>query len=191
MVKFIKSANFVSEYFEDKRKQICFVGRSNAGKSSLINALANQNISKVSSTPGKTQLVNFFDFDNIVLVDLPGYGYAKTSKSDSEKIQSLIFEYLNYSKKLSAIFQLCSVDVITEQDLQISFELKKISNKFNLSYFLVLTKIDKIKFGKLKEQLKNVQNSFHLDTNDVVCISSKQKININIIKSIINKLAKK
>lgn len=191
MAKFIKSANFVSEYYEDKRKQICFVGRSNAGKSSLINALANQPISKVSSIPGKTQLVNFFDFDNVILVDLPGYGYSKTSKSDSEKIQALIFEYLNYSKKLFAIFQLCTVDVITEQDLEISNELKKISKKFNFSYFLILTKIDKVKFGKLKEQLKKVQEIFKLNQDNIICVSSKQKRNINIIKSIINKIAQK
>lgn len=191
MPKFIKSANFVSEYYEDKRKQICFVGRSNAGKSSLINALANQQISKVSSVPGKTQLVNFFDFNNAILVDLPGYGYSKASKSDGEKIQALIFEYLNYSKKLSAIFQLCTIDVITEQDLAISSELKNLAKKFNFSYFLILTKIDKVKFGKLKEQLKNVLLAFNLNQNDVICVSSKQKININIIKSIINKISQK
>lgn len=191
MAKFIKSANFVSEYFEDKRNQVCFVGRSNAGKSSLINALANQQISKVSSVPGKTQLVNFFDFDNVVLVDLPGYGYSKTSKSDGEKIQTLIFEYLNYSKKLSAIFQLCTVDVITEQDLAISNELKTLAKKFDFSYFLILTKIDKVKFGKLKEQLKKVEVAFKLNPDNIIAVSSKQKLNINIIKAIINKISQK
>ena len=116
MIKFIKSANYVDDYYLDDRNQICFIGRSNAGKSSLINSLANNLIAKTSSTPGRTRLVNFFDFENFVLVDLPGFGYASGSKKSREDLEKIIYEYLLYAKKLVCICQLCSIDVITESD---------------------------------------------------------------------------
>ena len=119
MIKFIKSANYIDEYFIDDRNQICFIGRSNAGKSSLINSLANNLIAKTSSTPGRTRLVNFFDFENFILVDLPGFGFATGSKQNKEELEKIIYEYLLYSKKLICICQLCSIDVITDSDKEI------------------------------------------------------------------------
>ena len=81
MPSFIKSCFSTKDWMNDDKREICFIGRSNVGKSSLINALANAKIAKTSNTPGRTQLANFYDFEKFRLIDLPGYGFAKVSKS--------------------------------------------------------------------------------------------------------------
>ncbi|MDE5599339.1 MAG: ribosome biogenesis GTP-binding protein YihA/YsxC, partial [Ureaplasma sp.] len=126
--KFIKSATNVEDFFKDKRPQICLVGRSNVGKSSLINALANiSNLARVSKTPGRTRLINFFDFDKFVLVDLPGYGYAKADMQTKELIYDLIIKCLNYNEKLTTVIQLCNIDVLTDDDQKMSIFLNKMN----------------------------------------------------------------
>lgn len=191
MAKFIKSANFVNQYFVDNRNQFCFIGRSNAGKSSLINSLANEVIAKTSATPGKTKLVNFFDFNNFILVDLPGYGFAKTNKNEAETLEKIIFEYLTWSKKLICVFQLCSIDVITNSDVQMVNYLKKINNQYNIKHLIILTKSDKIKEGQIKNHLKKVSNFLKIDEEDIIPISNKTKTNIKKILSIINAINSK
>ncbi|MDE6473160.1 MAG: ribosome biogenesis GTP-binding protein YihA/YsxC, partial [Ureaplasma sp.] len=141
IAKFIKSATDVEDFFKDKRPQICLVGRSNVGKSSLINALANiSNLAKVSKTPGRTRLINFFDFDKFVLVDLPGYGYAKADLKTRELIYDLIINCLNYNEKLTTVIQLCNIDVLTDDDQKMSIFL----NKLNVNHLVFLTKADKV-----------------------------------------------
>lgn len=191
MVKFIKSANFVDQYFEDKRNQFCFVGRSNVGKSSLINALANQKIAKTSSTPGHTKLVNFFDFDNFVLVDLPGYGYSKTSGKDSELIQNLIKEYLSWSNKLICVFQLCNIDVITNDDVEMSRYLNQLSKKHNIDHIVLLTKSDRVSNSHFDNNKLKIANYLNIDVDNLIPVSAKNKTNINKLKSIIQAINQK
>jgi len=104
--KFIKSSATLSECPEKKLPEYVFLGRSNVGKSSLINMLVNQNkLSKISSKPGKTQLINHFKIDNnLYFVDLPGYGWAKTSKSNRDKWDKMTKNFLINSDKISLIF---------------------------------------------------------------------------------------
>lgn len=185
MVKFIKSANFVDQYFEDKRNQFCFVGRSNVGKSSLINALANQKIAKTSSTPGHTKLVNFFDFENFVLVDLPGYGYSKTSGKDSELIQNLIKEYLSWSNKLVCVFQLCNIDVITNDDVEMSNYLNQLSIKHNIEHFVLLTKSDRVNNSHFDNNKIKIAKFLNINETNLLPVSAKNKTNISKLKGII------
>lgn len=185
MVKFIKSANFVDQYFEDKRNQFCFVGRSNVGKSSLINALANQKIAKTSSTPGHTKLVNFFDFENFVLVDLPGYGYSKTSGKDSELIQNLIKEYLSWSNKLVCVFQLCNIDVITNDDVEMSNYLNQLSKKHNIEHFVLLTKSDRVNNSHFDNNKIKIAKFLNINETNLLAVSAKNKTNISKLKGII------
>lgn len=191
MVKFIKSANFIDQYFEDSRNQFCFVGRSNVGKSSLINALANQKIAKTSSTPGHTKLVNFFDFDKFILVDLPGYGYSKTSGKDSELIQNLIKEYLSWSNRLVCVFQLCNIDVITNDDVEMSKYLNQLSKKHNIDHIVLLTKSDRVNNSHFDNNKLKISKFLHISVDNLLPISVKNKENINKLRSIISGINQK
>lgn len=185
MIKFIKSANYVDDYYLDDRNQICFIGRSNAGKSSLINSLANNLIAKTSSTPGRTRLVNFFDFENFVLVDLPGFGYASGSKKSREDLEKIIYEYLLYAKKLVCICQLCSIDVITESDKEIFVNISNLAKRYNIKHFIILTKADKLKASKINEHLKKVSNFFKFSLDNIIPISNKTNLNIKKLSGIL------
>jgi len=102
------SATQLSELPDDKGREVAFAGRSNAGKSSAINAITEQKaLARVSKTPGRTQMINFFSLDEQhALVDLPGYGYAKVSKSSKRIFQKFITEYFEQRKQLIAAFVL-------------------------------------------------------------------------------------
>ena len=106
--EFITSAVKQSQYPVDNRVEVAFVGRSNVGKSSIINALTNRRkLAKVSQTPGKTRLINFFLINNdFYLVDLPGYGYAKVSKKEKESWGKVIETYLNGREELKRVILL-------------------------------------------------------------------------------------
>ena len=106
--RFLLSVANLSQLPEGDKKEVAFVGRSNVGKSTLINALFNnKNMAKTSSTPGRTQQLNFFDLDNqLYLVDLPGYGYAKAPTAEVKKWQDMIFIYLKGRANLQRVFLL-------------------------------------------------------------------------------------
>lgn len=181
-VKFLKSANLVSQYFSDKRNQICIVGRSNVGKSSLINALANNSkIAKTSSTPGHTKLVNFFDFGDYVLVDLPGYGYSKTEQDTKNVINEMIVEYLNYGHNLICVLQLCNLDVITTEDKEMSVFL----NKMPYKHLVVLTKADRTNKSHFDNNKQKIASYLEVDVNDLIPVSVKNNTNITKLKSIL------
>src|SRR6185437_13021581 len=124
--------------------EIAFVGRSNAGKSSLINALtARKALARVSHTPGRTRQINFFNLGGrIVLADLPGYGYAKASKSLAEEWQNLIFAYLRGRAELRRVAVLIDARRGT---MDIDREAMKLLDQAAVSYALVLTKMDELK----------------------------------------------
>ncbi|MDE7434159.1 MAG: ribosome biogenesis GTP-binding protein YihA/YsxC, partial [Mycoplasmoidaceae bacterium] len=95
---------------QDDKTEFCFIGRSNSGKSTIINAIANKKIAKSSSMPGRTQLVNFFDCGKYRIVDLPGYGFAKVSKESKKYLSLIIEEYLLHRKNLFGVFQICDAN---------------------------------------------------------------------------------
>ena len=105
-IKFIKSANQVSQFPEDSGSEIAFVGRSNAGKSTVLNVIFNRkNIAKTSKTPGRTQLVNFFKLnDDFCIVDLPGYGFANVSREKRNQWDRLISNYFKTRAALTGVF---------------------------------------------------------------------------------------
>lgn len=162
--KFEKGAVKPDQYPDNDIPEITFVGRSNVGKSSLINALLNRkNLAKVASKPGRTREINFYNIDDTVyFVDLPGYGYAKVSKDVKSAWGESIETYLNTSKKLKLIIMVVDIRISpTEDDKMMNRWLANSS----LPYIVVATKADKITRSKLKERLLDISSTLELDDN--------------------------
>lgn len=141
--KFISSHDALSKLPKPQVPEFAFIGRSNVGKSSLINMLCgNQKLAKISSTPGKTQTINHFKInDEWYLVDLPGYGYAKTSKSLKKKWAGFTFEYLKKRESLFCTFVL--IDIRLEPQA-IDTEFMEFMANNGLPFTIVFTKCDKL-----------------------------------------------
>ena len=157
-INFIKSANQVSQFPEDSGREIAFVGRSNAGKSTALNAIfRRKNIAKTSKTPGRTQLINFFSVDDDCrVVDLPGYGFAAVSKEKRKQWDELISDYFRTRDALKGVFLIIdSRRMITQLDhLFLEFYLP-----LGKSLHVILTKADKLKKMERMEALQNTETS--------------------------------
>ena len=141
--EFVISAPHISKCPQDTKCEYAFIGRSNVGKSSLINMLCNhKGLAKTSSTPGKTLLINHFIVNNEwYLVDLPGYGYAKRSKTVQQKIEQMISSYILQRRQLANVFVL--IDIRHEQQL-IDREFIDWLGESNIPFAIVFTKADKL-----------------------------------------------
>ncbi len=186
--RFEKGAVKPEHYPDNDIPEITFVGRSNVGKSSLINALLNRkSLARIASKPGKTREINFFNIDDIVyFVDLPGYGYAKVSRDIKSSWGESIETYLNKSKKLKLVIMLVDIrHSPSEDDKMMS---KWLSNS-SLPYIVVATKKDKIPRAKLKERLSDISSSLELG-NDTLLIpfSSETKDGREEVMNYINSL---
>jgi GTP-binding protein len=137
-------------------QEYAFIGRSNVGKSSLINMLCNNNkLAKTSSTPGKTQLINHFIVnEEWYLVDLPGYGFAKTSKSSRAKFETIIFDYCKKRETLVCLFVLID-SRLTLQKIDLEFMLWCAETKIPFS--IIYTKTDKNSKSELNRNIKNIE----------------------------------
>lgn len=186
MPNFIKSAFSPSDWINDDNIEIAFIGRSNVGKSSLINALANQKIAITSKTPGRTQLANFYDFKDFRLIDLPGYGYAKVHKTQKITLIKIIDEVLMTRKNIYAVFQIIDANVITNEDINMN---KYLDTKF-INHFVILNKADKQSLKTYINQKQKIANYLNIDPSKILFVSAKNKNNIsllmNLIKTTIN-----
>lgn len=157
--RFLTSAAHLKQCPSDEGLEIAFAGRSNAGKSSAINAITQQNkLAKTSKTPGRTQLLNFFQVDSEQhrLVDLPGYGYAKVPLAQKKKWESYIDAYLRNRQSLCGLFLIMDIrHPLTEFDHMIL----DWTRECQLPTHILLTKADKLKFGPAKSTLLKVQRS--------------------------------
>jgi len=154
--KFINSAPRLQDAPPDQGIEIAFAGRSNAGKSSAINALVQQNaLARVSKTPGRTQLLNFFQIDEQrKLVDLPGFGYAKVPEKIKKEWQKMMESYLKERKALSGIVLVMDIrHPLTEFDWQ----MVEWCEHAGLPIHILLTKADKLTYGAAKNTLLKVQ----------------------------------
>ncbi len=159
---FLKSAVQPAHYPKDGRPEIAFVGRSNVGKSSLMNALLKRKgLAKTSSTPGKTQTVNFFDVNgSIYFVDLPGYGYAKVPKGMKEQWRTVMTSYLTGRAPLKLVVQLLDArHPPTEKD----HDMIALLDEARVPTLLVATKVDKLKRGERATNLSAMRESLELD----------------------------
>jgi GTP-binding protein len=150
--RFIVSNTEVSKGPTDGKPEYAFIGRSNVGKSSLINMLTDRkDLAKTSSTPGKTQLINHFLInEDWYLVDLPGYGYARTSRSNRSKWEAFIAEYLTTRETLINIFVLLDSRL---EPQKIDLEFMNWCGEEGLPFSMVFTKIDKLSSSQLQKNL--------------------------------------
>ena len=190
--KFVKGIVGPDESLDDGIPQIAFIGRSNVGKSSVINTLANRkDLAHTSSMPGRTQQINLFllsakggaDMNSFYLVDLPGYGFAKASKDTQEQIQKLIYWYFFESdcqqKKVVLIID-ANIGA-TNSDMEMLYSLKD----KNKDVVIVANKIDKMKKNSMAAQIKEIQNS--VGDCKVIPYSAEKRIGINELANEISK----
>lgn len=146
---------------ENDSPEIAFAGKSNVGKSSLINALMNRkSYARISATPGKTQTINFYNInDELYLVDLPGYGYAKVSEKEKEQWGKLIERYLHGSRQLRAVFLL--IDIRHEPSANDKMMYQWILEQ-GFAPIIIATKLDKLKRSQVQKQVKIVKDGLGL-----------------------------
>ena len=155
--KFMQSASNITESPDDTGSEVAFVGRSNSGKSSAINVIVNQkNLARISKTPGRTQLINFFEVDKQQrLVDLPGYGYAKTSKKQQKEWGFMISEYLKYRHTLKGVILIID---IRRGLMELDHAFLDFYLPLNKPLHVLLTKSDKLKKQACKKSFDSVQS---------------------------------
>jgi GTP-binding protein len=172
--EFVTSATKPSQYPPEGLPEIAFAGRSNVGKSSLINVLVNRKrLVKTSSTPGRTQLVNFFDIsDYITFVDLPGYGYAKVPASVRKKWGPMIETYLSGRNTLKGVVVILDIRRTPREE---EHNLIAWLEHYTIASILVLTKADKLSKTKLTKQRAAVARSLALDASDLILFSAKSR----------------
>lgn len=158
---------------ENKMPEIAFAGKSNVGKSSLINGLLNRkSLARTSSQPGKTQTINFYNInDALYFVDLPGYGYAKVSKDVQEKWGVMIENYLQTSKQLKAVFLLIDIRHEPSANDKNMYEWV-VYNGYDP--IIIATKLDKIKRSQVQKQLKLIRQGLNVKPGTIILPFSAQ-----------------
>ncbi len=186
-LRFVTSASKVDQ-LPDTPAEVAFVGRSNVGKSSLVNALANRKqLARVSNTPGRTQLINLFAVDSDgpdagTLVDLPGYGFAKASKSVKRGWPAMIEGYLLDREALAMVFVLVDGAIgPTNLDEQMLDWLRY----HGVPHTVVATKFDKVKSSKRPARKKELAAGCRLDQGDIVWASATRGDGIDALRSLV------
>lgn len=166
--------------------ELCFSGRSNVGKSSLINkVLGRKSIARVSSKPGKTITINFYKVDNIRLVDLPGYGYAKVAYSEKERWAELMEGYFGSGRNIKMVFQLIDMrHPATEFDISMLDFLKQ----NEIPYTVILTKADKLNKSETENRLRLIYEELgeFAENTEIIPFSIQNAIGVERVREIIS-----
>ncbi len=168
---FITSAATKEQFITPNKPMIAVCGKSNVGKSSFINMLANRKkLAKTSSEPGRTRLVNYFDFGEFILADLPGYGFARVSKGEKIKWAKTLDNFFKDKDKIAHVFMLAdSRHDPTEDDVQ----MMEFLHFHTLPFTVVLTKADKLSRMKLKEHIKAIAADLYLTPSNMLATSAE------------------
>lgn len=170
--EFITSAAAKEQFINSEKPIIAVCGKSNVGKSSFINMLANQKkLAKVSKEPGRTRLVNYFDFGSFILADLPGYGYARVSREEKAKWARLLEDYFSVSRP-SHVFALCDIrhDPTADDRQMIEFLYYNI-----IPFTVVATKADKLSKAAAARSVRNIAAIYKCGSGDVIPTSSETR----------------
>lgn len=182
--EYIASAVYPNQYPEEQLPEIAMLGRSNVGKSSLINCLANRkNLARTSSQPGKTRLINFYKMNQSwYLVDLPGYGYAKVSQSARDDWKKMIEKYFAVQPESKFYFQL--VDIRHEPSV-LDKQMNQWLKEKNFPYVVIATKLDKISRGAREKQLSLISKTLQIKREQVIPFSAQTKEGKDMILDLI------
>lgn len=185
--KYVASAVRADQYPELRMIEAAFIGRSNVGKSSLINSLCRRNgLARVSATPGKTQTINFYELEakrtdeglderaKFYLVDLPGYGFAKTNRNNKEQWSGFISKYLSGSENLGLVCQLID---IRHKPMENDLECYKWLKECGLKVQVVLTKSDKLSKNAAMSQKALFKREMGLSEDEIITYTSSQHTN--------------
>ncbi len=171
LTRFNTSASKLSQCPADTGAEVAFAGRSNAGKSSAINTLTNAKLARISKTPGRTQLINFFDthVDNVRIVDLPGYGYAKVPIAMKEHWQKHLHAYLQERDCLRGVVLLVDIRHPLKEFDQTMIEW---CLSAQMPLHIALTKADKLKKGPAQNALLKLKRDLDIDNNELLSIQT-------------------
>lgn len=169
---------------ESDLPEIAFAGRSNVGKSSLLNKLfMRKNLARVSSVPGKTITINFYGVDGVNFVDLPGYGYAKVSRSEKQRWAKMMEGYFNSDRNIKLVVQLIDMRHPPNAD---DIMMMEFLENTGIDFIVVMTKSDKLNKGDYKKRLEKSKDELSfLDSEFIIPFSSQTGENIEKIKAII------
>lgn len=172
--KFIKSASKRDEFIVDNFSQIAIVGRSNVGKSSIINMLTNNSkMAKTSSTPGRTRLVNYFLVNNeFYLVDLPGYGFHKAGKDIAMNWDKVMDDYFTDNEKLKVVLLLLDC---RHEPTNLDFAMLDYLFEHEIPAIIILTKIDKLSRSELNNQITKISKQIRYNKDRIIPTSATKK----------------
>ena len=184
--EFEKSYGISSQLPQSDITEIAFAGRSNVGKSSLLNKLFNRkSLARVSSVPGKTITINFYDVDGYKFVDLPGYGYAKLSKSERDRFGELMEGYFQSGRNIKLVVQLVDMRHKPSQD---DFGMIEFMKQMNIPFIVVCTKADKLKVKEFKKREQEIKEELSMvDSDLIIPFSSQNGLGLDKIKMLIEK----
>ena len=187
--EFYKAYGTYAQLPSSEKPEIAFAGRSNVGKSSLINKVFNRkSLARVSAVPGKTATINFYTLENIYIVDLPGYGYAKVAKSDKERWSGLIEGYLTADRYIALVFQLIDMRHPPSAD---DLHMINFLIDFEIPFVIVLTMSDKLSKREYTERMAAFAEEIPcFDRIEVVPFSALTAVGVEKIREIIEEVSK-
>lgn len=184
--EFITSAACKEQFLTADRPIIVVCGRSNVGKSSFINMLANnKKLARVSQQPGRTRLVNYFDFGSFILADLPGYGYARVSKQEKAKWANMLNDFFARKENIAHVFTLCDIrhDPTADDKTMVEYLY------YNLIPFTVIaTKADKLSRAQADRSVTNIAATYKCGRGDIIAVSSLTRKGLNEVLAVIEKI---
>ena len=184
--EFEKAFGISSQLPQSTSPEIAFSGRSNVGKSSLLNKLFNRkSLARVSSVPGKTITINFYNVDDCKFVDLPGYGYAKLSKTERDRFGELMEGYFQSGRNIKLVVQLVDMRHTPAQD---DFGMIDFMQQMNIPFIIACTKADKLKVKEFQKREREIKQELNMvDEGLIVPFSSQTGLGLDNIKMLIEK----
>ncbi|MGN0525772.1 ribosome biogenesis GTP-binding protein YihA/YsxC [Eubacterium sp.] len=184
--EFEKAFGISSQLPQSISPEIAFSGRSNVGKSSLLNKLFNRkSLARVSSVPGKTITINFYNVDDCKFVDLPGYGYAKLSKTERDRFGELMEGYFQSGRNIKLVVQLVDMRHKPSQD---DFGMIDFMQQMNIPFIIACTKADKLKVKEFQKREREIKQELNMvDECLIVPFSSQTGLGLDNIKMLIEK----